>query len=386
MFSFLSAGRFERGVAAAPSVVPSRSTAMEAAADAQDSSRDAGMVLDALGAMLQLYGNHAFDTDARGSDEFRRQVRAWMLHATMGAPRPDHADDRPTAGIFYRDWKSVIQFFGEARRDEQKFVVRSLDDMRSVIWSFVSAVHQVVVEGSDESRVAAEQLSRMRLAVASNSTNLIKQEAIGVVSVMEQLLETRKERQQAQFARLAHKLKSLGRELEDAKRESIVDPLTGLANRKAFDEYITRCIELHSLLGQPASLMMIDVDNFKDVNDGFGHPAGDIALRQIANLLARTFMRRVDFVCRYGGDEFAVILQETGLENAQLLAERLRRQAQELRPVEPPEGVDPPSMTLSIGVAELLVGDDAVAWIKRADTALYIAKRTGRDAVSTAAF
>ncbi|MFN8666641.1 MAG: GGDEF domain-containing protein [Gemmatimonadaceae bacterium] len=370
-------------------------------------SKETGIVLDALGAMLQTYGKYAFDTDFKNGDEIRRLVHAWMLHATMGAPRPDHTNDRPSAGVFYRDWKGLQQFIGETRRDESKYVNRALDDMRSVVWAFVAAIHQAVVEEHEESRIASDHLGRMRVAVESNSTDLIKREALAVVSVMEQLMQHRKERQRQQFAVLADKLKNLGRELEDARRESALDPLTGLANRKAFDEYITRSIELHSLLGQPASLMMIDVDNFKGINDQFGHPAGDTALKQVANVLSKTFLRRVDFVCRYGGDEFAVILQETAIGNAQLLAERLRRQVQELRPIDVPAGSAAaaaasasasaaassaaagdapatPQLTLSIGVAELAIADDAVAWIKRADSALYQSKRAGRDTVSAA--
>ncbi len=359
-------------------------------------SKETGLVLDALGTLLQHYGKYAFDTDARTGDDIRKLAHGWMLHATMGAPRPGNPEDRPSAGVFYRDWKGLSQFMGETRRDESKYVVRALDDMRSVVWSFVAAIHQVVVEEQEEARITGDHLGRMRVAVESNSTDLIKREALAVVSVIEQLMNTRKERQQEQFAVLADKLKHLGRELEDARRESAVDPLTGLANRKAFDEYITRSIELHSLLGQPASLMMIDVDNFKSINDTYGHTAGDTALRQIANVLSKTFLRRVDFVCRYGGDEFAVVLQETRLTNAQLLAERLRRQVQELRPIETlpidadgnpildesGEAPPPPQLTLSIGVAELTIGDNSTAWIKRADTALYQSKRAGRDTVS----
>ncbi len=377
------------GAPAAPPPAPA-----EAPEDKGAISKETGIVLDALGGLLQTYGKYAFDTDFRNGDDIRRLVHGWMLHATMGAPRPDHTQDRPSAGVFYRDWKGLAQFMGETRRDESKYVNRALDDMRSVVWAFVAAIHQVVVEEHEESRIAGDHLGRMRVAVDSNSTDLIKREALAVVSVMEQLMAHRKERQRQQFAVLAEKLKNLGRELEDARRESSLDPLTGLANRKAFDEYISRSIELHSLLGQPASLMMIDVDNFKGINDQFGHPAGDTALRQVANVLSKTFLRRVDFVCRYGGDEFAVILQETAIGNAQLLAERLRRQVQELRPIEvppPPAGheVDPdapaaPQLTLSIGVAELAVGDDAAAWVKRADAALYQSKRAGRDTVSAA--
>ncbi|MBK7833441.1 MAG: GGDEF domain-containing protein [Gemmatimonadetes bacterium] len=390
VLSFFGGKSARNGNSAPPTPAP-------AAPEPEDNSaisKETGIVLDALGGLLQTYGKYAFDTDFRNGDDIRRLVHGWMLHATMGSPRPDHPADRPSAGVFYRDWKGLSQFVGETRRDESKYVTRALDDMRSVVWAFVAAIHQVVVEEHEESRIAGDHLGRMRVAVDSNSTDLIKREALAVVSVMEQLMAHRKERQRQQFAVLADKLKNLGRELEDARRESALDPLTGLANRKAFDEYISRSIELHSLLGQPASLMMIDVDNFKGINDQFGHPAGDTALRQVANVLSKTFLRRVDFVCRYGGDEFAVILQETAIGNAQLLAERLRRQVQELRPIElppPPAGqpVDPdaptaPLLTLSIGVAELSVGDDASAWVKRADGALYQSKRAGRDTVSAA--
>jgi len=391
VLSFFTGKPAKAGTGAPPAPTP------EAVPDERSQiSKETGIVLDALGTLLQYYGKHAFDTDTRTGDEIRRLVHGWMLHATMGAPRPGSPEDRPSAGVFYRDWKGLAQFLGETRRDESKYVVRALDDMRSVVWSFVAAIHQVVVEEHEETRITGDHLGRMRVAVESNSTDMIKREALAVVSVMEQLMAHRKERQREQFAVLADKLKNLGRELEDARRESALDPLTGLANRKAFDEYITRSIELHSLLGQPASLMMIDVDNFKSINDTYGHTAGDTALRQIASVLSRTFLRRVDFVCRYGGDEFAVILQETKLANAQLLAERLRRQVQELRPIEalPVEGsakggVDAadataPQLTLSIGVAELTIGDDAVTWIKRSDSALYQSKRAGRDTVSAA--
>ncbi len=382
MLSFFGVKQQPTGVAPSAAKAPPAEPPRE---DKNAVSRETGIVLDALSSVLQYYGKFAFDTDAHAGDELRRLMHGWMLHASMGAPRPNHEEDKPSAGVFYRDWKGLVQFFGEKRREESKYAVSALEDLRSVVWAFVGAVHQVVVEEQEETRIAGDHLHRMRVAVESNSTDLIKREALAVVSVMEQLAVHRKERQREQFAVLADKLKKLGRELEDARRESALDPLTGLANRKAFDEYITRSIELHSLLGQPACLMMIDVDHFKEINDGFGHTVGDTVLRQISNILSKTFLRRVDFVCRYGGDEFSVILQETKLENAQLLAERLRRQVQDVRILEnPPEGTEPPKATLSIGVAELTVGDDAVDWIKRADGALYHAKRAGRDQVSAA--
>jgi diguanylate cyclase (GGDEF)-like protein len=346
-------------------------------------SRETGLVLDALCSVLQLYGKHAFDTDLKTGDELRRLMQGWKMHASMGAPRPDHTDDKPTAGVFYRDWKGLVRFFGERRRDETKYVTTVLDDFRDVTWAFVNAVHHVVVEERDESRIATDQLSRLRVAVESSSTDLMRREALKVVGVMESLIEHRRERQKQQFAVLADKLKRLGRELEEAHRESGTDSLTGLANRKSFDDVITRSIELHSLLGQPACLMMIDVDRFKQINDGFGHPAGDAILKQVANALSRTFLRRVDFVCRYGGDEFAVILQETSAESAGMLAERLRSNVRELPPIDLVSTVEPPKVAISVGLGELGDADNAASWIKRADTALYNAKRAGRDQVAT---
>lgn len=380
MLSFFSSKPAKGPTATKPA--PPADPPPDASGGGSEPSKETGLVLDALSSVLQLFAKYAFDTDVRDGDEVRRLSQAWKLHASMGAPRPDYPDDKPTAGVFYRDWKGLVRFFGEQRKDESTYVTRVLDDFRDLTWAFVGAAHQVMRDEYEESKSAAEQLSRMRAAVESNSTDLMKREALAVVGVIEQLSAKRARRQREQFAVLADKLKKLGRELEEAKRESGTDALTGLANRKSFDQYVTRCIELHSLLGQPAALMMVDVDRFKQVNDSYGHPAGDAVLKAVGSLLSRSFLRRVDFVARYGGDEFVVILQETGASNAALLAERLRKQTRELAPIETPASSEPLALTLSIGVSELRPSDDATTWIKRADTALYQAKRDGRDRVA----
>ncbi|MBK8248121.1 MAG: GGDEF domain-containing protein [Gemmatimonadetes bacterium] len=344
-------------------------------------SKETGIVLDAITNLLQLYAKYAFDTELRSADEIRAATQAWRMHAGVGAPRPDVPDDKSGTGVFYRDWKGLTQYFNETRRDEAKYVTRVLDDFREMTWAFVSAVHTVVVEEAEESKIATNQMNRMRVAVDSNSTDLMKREALAVVGVMEKLIEHRKERQREQFASLADKLKNLGRELEDARRESSIDGLTGLHNRKSFDDYISRSIELHTLLGKPGCLMMVDMDHFKSINDTHGHPVGDAAIRQIANCLSKTFLRRVDFVARYGGDEFAIILQETSADNAAMLAERLRKAVADLPPLEVAAGAEPPKLSLTIGVGEINLGDSSFDWIKRADSALYHAKRAGRNCV-----
>jgi diguanylate cyclase (GGDEF)-like protein len=121
---------------------------------------------------------------------------------------------------------------------------------------------------------------------------------------------------------------------------------------------------------------MIDVDEFKRVNDGFGHPAGDAVIKAVADCLVRTFPRRTDLVARYGGDEFAVILREAGLKEARVLAERLVTAVRALRVIYDGREI---RVSVSVGVAECVPGEMPDLWVARADAALYQAKSAGRN-------
>ena len=123
------------------------------------------------------------------------------------------------------------------------------------------------------------------------------------------------------------------------------------------------------------------MDKFKIANDTFGHDVGDTALRTVADCLARVFLRRCDLVCRYGGDEFAVLLSETPGPKAATLGERV---ASAVRQARPPERAASLSLNLSVGVAELARGDSPTTWLQRADAALYVAKQMGGGRVSVA--
>ncbi len=174
----------------------------------------------------------------------------------------------------------------------------------------------------------------------------------------------------------------LGRFEEHLERLSAQDPLTELMNRRSFshlvDAEIARAVRYH----KPLSFLLIDVDDFKHINDSYGHTAGDTALRGIADCL-RASCRSSDTPARYGGDEFAVLLTDTNLEDAERFAERLLSLMRRATPYAP--GVKPP--TLSIGIAALQDTDPAEArqLVRRADGALYAAKCEGRDRVSVAA-
>jgi diguanylate cyclase (GGDEF)-like protein len=170
---------------------------------------------------------------------------------------------------------------------------------------------------------------------------------------------------------------------QKAEREARHDFLTGLPNRQAFQEKVTMETERARRYGRPLSILMVDIDNFKLVNDALGHEAGDTVLRKVASTLQNS-LRNLDFVARFGGEEFIVILPETDLAGALDTADRVRLAIRE-NPVETANGFL--AITVSIGASSNFVKDltDHLQMISDADQALYLAKKTGKDCVKTLA-
>ena len=160
-------------------------------------------------------------------------------------------------------------------------------------------------------------------------------------------------------------------------RQAITDELTGLANHGRFQELLVSEIEQVHRYQQPLSLIMLDIDDFKAINDTHGHLQGDVVLKQVARALADT-SREVDYPARYGGEELAVILPHTDLEGAYAIAERIRTAIASLRIPRFDHG-GMLTITTSLGVAEASSGDNKNTLIAKADAALYEAKRQGKN-------
>lgn len=173
---------------------------------------------------------------------------------------------------------------------------------------------------------------------------------------------------------MAHRVARQNRQLERLNR---MDVLTTLPNRRHWNQALTTELARHTRARRPAVLLLIDVDNFKEVNDVHGHAAGDEVLRCIADVL-RASVRDIDTAARHGGDEFGVLLAETDLRGAAIVAERIRTGFLAARPAAAAQQ----NCTLSIGMAEadwlVLTTDE---WMLRADAALYRAKDAGRNRI-----
>lgn len=161
---------------------------------------------------------------------------------------------------------------------------------------------------------------------------------------------------------------------------SLKDPLTGLANRRHFRTVLDRTIDMVARSGDPALLLMLDIDHFKHVNDTYGHPAGDQVLQAVAKALTKC-VRPMDTVARYGGEEFAAILPNCHAYFGEAVAERIRQTIQEM-PIEIAPGTVI-RITISVGgaYAPEWVRSTATLWTERADVQLYRAKTEGRNRI-----
>jgi diguanylate cyclase len=355
-------------------------TEISVAPSSQNSEAGLGLVLDALGGVLTALSRYPIDLPDRPGEESAEEIGRWQRHATLGYPIED-GSGAGSLGVNQRDWGGVVRAVTEQRRDEHKYVESSITELREALWACVETVHNAVKIDHTADSSTETEMDRAKNALKRMQTGSIKQEVLGAVLAIEGALQTRRDQQQEQYVSLATKLDRMGKQLEEARKESTTDPLTGIGNRKLFDMMGPRAVQMFALGRQPVVLLMIDLDKLKLVNDMYGHQAGDAAIANLGGALAKVFLRQSDVLCRYGGDEFAAILHNTDWKMAQTLARRLQEQVAAMPAPHPAMEF---SIGASVGVAQLEAHEDVAEWIARADKALYKAKQNGRDRVCVA--
>ena len=220
----------------------------------------------------------------------------------------------------------------------------------------------------------------LAIADADNNARLVRGLEIGVTDYLTRPIDKNellaRVRTQIRRKRYTERLRD---NVQMSIEMAITDALTGLYNRRYMESHVGTLVEQATTRAKPLTVLVLDIDHFKSINDTYGHDAGDDVLREFA-IRIRKSIRGIDLACRYGGEEFVVVMPETDLAVATMVAERLRRRiASEPFLIE--KGTRSIDVTISIGIAALGRDDNPASVIKRADQALYRAKRDGRNRV-----
>ncbi len=286
---------------------------------------------------------------------------------------------------------------GEMISARRPFTPEKLDALRKQSLTSAKARHAVDTLGEGMAHAIENALERIgaaeRDAVAYGQTLSAAQGEFGsdqssdaMRRVIDGLhaatlaMEARTKNLEEELQRSSHEVSELKTKLDDVRKESLTDPLTGVANRKAFDLELASAVAQSTETGEPVSLLMCDIDHFKVFNDSWGHQTGDQVLRLVANCLSENVKGR-DTAARYGGEEFVVILRNTELAHAITLADQIRANVEGKKLVKKSTGDILGRMTISIGVAQFKPRDQPADVVQRADSCLYAAKHAGRNLV-----
>lgn len=267
------------------------------------------------------------------------------------------------------------QFFGaDDRQVSLTEIADRLEDTMSKVQVFVGSA-----EGDTKAYgQALENFSGQMSVSVQNSTSLTSLISNLITDTKEMQVQTRT--LEDRLHKSTREIVELRKSVDELKHEAETDALTGVANRKSFDEQLVKLADKATETGTPLSMLLVDIDHFKIFNDTWGHQVGD----QVLKLMARTLVENVkgqDFPARYGGEEFAILLPGTSLQDAVIVGNTIRTALQGKKLVKKSTGEDMGRITISIGAALLSSSDNLAGFVHRADEALYLAKREGRNKV-----
>jgi diguanylate cyclase (GGDEF)-like protein len=342
----------------------------------------ADKVLDTLAGVLHAYGSHGFDIETMKAAELERRCEAWTRHILTGTPaplgeeEPEEQEKVQSVAMEQRHLADLLKFFRSHRRDEQAAVRGSVEGMRGLISEFTSGLRTAISDDSSNDDMVNREMTALSTVVQGNSLDEIRTQLGKTIELVSRVTRERQARYEAQLQSMGERVHSLRADLVAVREKANVDALTRLHNRGAFDEVLARQIDFSFLSGQTMALMMLDLDNFKQINDTYGHQAGDLVLQAVANAIVRVFPRRSDFIARYGGEEFAVILADVEPADQAALGNRVLEAIRALSIDYQDNNI---RLTCSAGVAVCTLQDSAKTLLGRADQALYQAKQAGRD-------
>lgn len=282
-----------------------------------------------------------------------------------------NSDPQKSERVLHR----LREFFGRYRIDEYTYILKTFNDFRAIIWDFVEQISDAL-EQDEADQELQDHINELRDAVEANSMEQLRVKSLSFIDSYSEYQVKRDEKKSKRLKHVKVSLDNVKKQLVEAHHNLMRDHLTNAFNRKSFDEKMQEYWKLGRINPTPMTLMALDIDHFKSVNDTHGHAVGDFVLIETVKLLNKIFKRDKDFVARVGGEEFSVILPDYDINTAIVKAEEALQKVRESVFVHEDKEI---RFTISIGIAEFNPKESIDDWMKRADQALYDSKNNGRD-------
>ena len=322
--------------------------------------------------IIDTYSKHLFEIDKQPS----RKVRETLDEFSKTLVKPGGTDFEK---LLFR----VRQFFTGYRIDEYTYIQKTFEDFKNIIWDFADQLSEDAKYEEIQNQEIKKNLNGLREAVEANSIDDLRVKSREFIDQYIEYQYKRDEQRQKNLSKVEKSLSSVRKKLVEVNQNMRLDHLTQAYNRMSFDEHIKKHHHLFELSKTPATLLTLDIDFFKKINDSYGHDIGDYVLVECVKLLKETCNKEGEFVARVGGEEFAIILPDCKVDQAVKKAEEILNKVRKEVFI---HGKLEIKFTVSIGIAELAQGESVTKWVKRADQALYHSKQYGRNRYSIVPF
>jgi diguanylate cyclase len=325
--------------------------------------------LRSIDALLHFLKSFAIDVKEIRSECFKESIDELN--------RQFASDEKPKRiELHFEHRKNEILSFIDHQHD---YIADREKELRDIIELLTKAMANLDVENRDFYHRVYDHSEKMEKITRLDDIKKIKTALAHEVSQMRVIVDLKKDQDRRQVQFLAGQVDSLRQELEKTRAKSMTDGLTGVYNREAFDDTLGELIERSRVMNTTFSLMMLDLDDFKQINDTYGHVIGDRVLMAFTQK-CRDCVRGDDYIARYGGEEFAIILPGANLKNALKKGRQICDAVSAARYATNTDREDAYlSMTVSIGVTVFQKDDTPESAVERADKALYKAKRSGKN-------
>jgi diguanylate cyclase len=320
--------------------------------------------------LLELIADQAADSQSLNTPGFRQRLQRFREELRADRPADLERLSADCAGTC-RDFFRRAAVFTAERDGEIKGLIETL----------TTAIDKLAGEAVSVNKQLTGHSTRFDKLAEVEDIRDLKRRIAQEVTALNRFVSEKQEREEAYYSKLTKRIEVLQARLVETEEAAALDPLTQIANRGTFDRTLTRWLARGRQSEQPFVLALLDIDNFKRVNDQYGHLIGDRVLLAAARTLASQ-MRPEDLVARYGGEEFAILMAGASLRQAEpRLREILKTVSASVYEFEHENRVEHLAYTFSAGAAESVPADTADSIIKRADEGLYDAKHRGKNCV-----